>query len=77
MNYAVEMGSVAMILWHGDPLAGNDREISNYTTTVTRQRPGNSSRGTMFSVQSVPRYYKQGQSAVVIIPQTSFDSKAT
>jgi hypothetical protein len=29
MNYAVEMASVVMILWHVDPLLGNDRETNN------------------------------------------------
>jgi hypothetical protein len=47
------------ILWHIDPLLGNDRKISNYTTTVTRHRTLNSNRGTVFSVRSVPRCYKQ------------------
>jgi hypothetical protein len=28
-----------LILWHVDPLLGNGREISDYTTAVTRQRP--------------------------------------
>jgi hypothetical protein len=32
------------ILWHVDPLLGNDCEISNYTTAVTRQRSLNSNR---------------------------------
>jgi hypothetical protein len=32
-------------LWHVDPLLGNDHEISNYTTAVTRQWHGNSDRG--------------------------------
>jgi hypothetical protein len=46
------------------PLLGNDREINKSTTVVTRQLPVNSNRGTVFSVRSVPRYYKQGQLAV-------------
>jgi hypothetical protein len=41
------------------PLLGNDREISNYTTTVTRQWSVNSKRGTVFPVRSLPRRYKQ------------------
>jgi hypothetical protein len=32
------------ILWHVDLLLGNDNEIGNYTTAVTRQRPVNSNR---------------------------------
>jgi hypothetical protein len=47
------------ILWHVDTLLGNDRERSNYTTAVTRQRPVNSNRGMVFSVRSVPRCCKQ------------------
>jgi hypothetical protein len=47
------------ILWHVDPLLGNDSEISYYTTTVTRQRPVKSNRGNVFSVRSVPRCYEQ------------------
>jgi hypothetical protein len=54
------------ILWHLDPLLGNDREISNYTTAVTRQQPVSSNRGTMFSVQSVPRCYRWGQLDVAV-----------
>jgi hypothetical protein len=41
------------ILWYVAPLVCNDRDISNYTTAVTRQRPVNSNRGTGFSVRSV------------------------
>jgi hypothetical protein len=47
-----------MVLWHVDPLLGNDREISSCTTTVSRQRTVNSHRGTVFSVRFVPRYCK-------------------
>jgi hypothetical protein len=47
------------ILWHVDLLLGNDHEISNYTTTVTRQWPVNSDRGKVFSVWSVPKCYTQ------------------
>jgi hypothetical protein len=36
-----------MIMWHVNPLLGNDREISDYTTVVTRQRPFNK-RWTVF-----------------------------
>jgi hypothetical protein len=42
-----------------NPLLGNDSEISNYTTAVTRERLANSNRETVFSVRSVQRYYKQ------------------
>jgi hypothetical protein len=55
-----------LIVWHVDPMLGNDREISSYTTTVTRQLPVNRNRGTVFSVRPVPRCYKQGQLAVEI-----------
>jgi hypothetical protein len=34
--------------WYVDPLLGNDQEISNYTTAVTRQRSVNSNRGKIF-----------------------------
>jgi hypothetical protein len=40
-------------MWLVHLLPGNDHEISNYTTAV------NSNRGTVFSVRSVPRCYKQ------------------
>jgi hypothetical protein len=30
-----------LILWHVELLLGSDREIINYTTAVTRQRPVN------------------------------------
>jgi hypothetical protein len=46
------------MLWFVDPFEGNDHEISNYTTAVTRQQLLNSNRGTVFSVRSVPRCYK-------------------
>jgi hypothetical protein len=35
------------ILWHVDPLLGNNRE-TNYTTVVTRQKPIYSNRGIVF-----------------------------
>jgi hypothetical protein len=50
-----------LILWNVVPLLGNDRE-TNKTTDVTRQRPLNSNRGTVFSVRSVPSCYKQDSS---------------
>jgi hypothetical protein len=54
------------VLWHEAPLLGSDREISNYTTTVRRQRSINSNRGKVFSVRFVPRCYKQDKSGVVV-----------
>jgi hypothetical protein len=56
--------SLLKIIWHVDPLLGNDSEISNHTTAVTRQRSVNSNRGKVFSVRSAPICYKQGQLAV-------------
>jgi hypothetical protein len=56
---SVESKALDIILWHVDQLLGNDCEICNYTTAVTRQRPVNSNRGMIFSVQSVPRCYKK------------------
>jgi hypothetical protein len=53
-------------MWHVVLLLGNDREISNYTTTITRQRPVNSNRGTVFSVRSVPRCYKKNKLEVAV-----------
>jgi hypothetical protein len=49
------------ILWHVDPLLDNDREVSKYTTAVTRQRHVNSKRKMVLSVRSVPRSYKQNK----------------
>jgi hypothetical protein len=62
-------------LWHADPLLDSVCEIGDCTATVTKQRPANnrrmafsersakqqmySNRGTMLSVLSVPRCYKQ------------------
>jgi hypothetical protein len=51
--------AAVLILWHVDPLLGNDRVIGNYTTAITRRRPVNSKTGTVFSVRSLPRCYKQ------------------
>jgi hypothetical protein len=46
---------------HVDPLLGHDREIGNYTTAVTRQRPVNIHKGKMFSMT---RCYKQDKLGV-------------
>jgi hypothetical protein len=37
------------ILWHIDPLLGNDRETNNNTMTVARQRPARNNGGTVGS----------------------------
>jgi hypothetical protein len=55
-----------IILWHVDTMLGYDRKKSNYTTAFTRHRPVNSNRGTVFSVLSVPRYYKQNKIGVIV-----------
>lgn len=54
------------VLYISDPLLGNDYEISNYTTVVTRQWPVNSSRRSVLSLRSVPRCYKQVQLVVAL-----------
>jgi hypothetical protein len=54
------------ILWHVDPLLGDDHEISNYTTAVTRQLPVNTNREKVFSVRSVSGCYKQYKLGVVV-----------
>jgi hypothetical protein len=46
-------------MWLVDPLLGNDREISSYTTAVTGQQPVSGNRGMVFSVLSVLRCYNQ------------------
>jgi hypothetical protein len=43
-------------MWQVDSLLSNDCEISYYTTAVTRRRPVNSNRRTVFYLLSVPRY---------------------
>jgi hypothetical protein len=53
--------NTCIMLWHVDLLLGNGREISNHTTAVTKQRPVNSNKGTVFFVWCVPRCYKAGQ----------------
>jgi hypothetical protein len=45
-----------IIMSHVVSFLENNREISN---EVTRLRPVNSNRGTVFSVRAVPRCYKQ------------------
>jgi hypothetical protein len=55
---SVESKAMDVILWHVDLLLGNDCEIRSYTTAVSRQRPVNSNREMVFSVQFVPRCYK-------------------
>jgi hypothetical protein len=54
------------ILWHVDPLLGDDHEISNYTTAVTKQLPVNTNRKKVFSVRSVSRCFKQVKLGVVV-----------
>jgi hypothetical protein len=56
------------ILCHVDMLLGNDREISNTTTTVTRQLPVNCNGGAVFSAWSIQRCYKQGQLVFAVSP---------
>jgi hypothetical protein len=51
------------IFWHVDPLLCNDHEISQNTAAVTEKRLRkqtclHGSRGTVFSVLSMPRCYK-------------------
>jgi hypothetical protein len=41
------------VLWHVVPLLGNDSEINNYTTAITRQRHVNINIETVLSVRSV------------------------
>jgi hypothetical protein len=62
---STELMNSVIILWEVDPFLGNDRKINNYTTAVSRQRPVNSNRGTVFSVWSMPRCYKQGKLGAV------------
>jgi hypothetical protein len=54
-------------MWYVDPLLGNGREINNYKKAVTRQRPVNSNRETVFSVLSVPIFYKQDESVTELV----------
>jgi hypothetical protein len=79
--------STISILWHVDPLLGTDREISDCTAAVARQRSANNrgmvfsawsskqqfryNRGTVFSMLPVPRYYKQDKSRVYSVSQCS------
>jgi hypothetical protein len=64
-----------IIFCHVDPSAGNDREISNYKSAVTRQRRVNDKRGMVFCAQSVP----MGEQATMeyIIPPLSNNCIAT
>jgi hypothetical protein len=63
-----------IILWHVDPLLGNDREIIKRTTAVVRSRilqqtqnqQLHCNRGAVFSMLSVRNCYKQGQLAVAL-----------
>jgi hypothetical protein len=50
--------------WDADLLPGNDREISNYTTAVTRQWLVNSNKEKVFSVWYVPICCKQDKLGV-------------
>jgi hypothetical protein len=51
-----------MILWHVDPLLGNDREISMFP----RQQENTAIMEETFSTRSVPICYKQDQLAVAV-----------
>jgi hypothetical protein len=57
---------IYMILWNVDPLLGNDREISNYTTVFTRQRSVNRNGGMAFSVCSELICYKHDKLVVAV-----------
>jgi hypothetical protein len=52
------------ILWHVDPLLGNDSGTNNYKSVVTRQRTVKSNRGTVFSVWSMLKCHKQDNQSV-------------
>jgi hypothetical protein len=54
-----------ILLRHVCPLLDNDREISDYTTVVAKERHVNSNRETPFSVRSVSKCYKQDRLGVV------------
>jgi hypothetical protein len=56
-------------MWHEDLLLGNDHEINNYTKAITRWQPINSNSGTVLSVQSVPRCYKQDELVGELVSQ--------
>jgi hypothetical protein len=58
---------VSLELSHAYLLLNNDSEISNYTTTVTRQLPVKSNRGTVFSVRSVPICCKQDKLVIDLV----------
>jgi hypothetical protein len=69
LNKTLQSGQ--LILWHVDPLLGNDREKSNFTTTLSKLRLrkqtcllGNNCTETeepFFSVQFVLRCYKRNK----------------
>jgi hypothetical protein len=50
-----QMCKSLIILSHVDPLLGNDSEISNHTMSVTKQRPINCNRETVFSRDVISR----------------------
>jgi hypothetical protein len=64
--------SFGIILWHVDPLLGNNREKSSYYNSyygfsdeqVCMAAFEYSTRGTVFSVRSMPRSYKQDRGLV-------------
>jgi hypothetical protein len=89
MYYLPPVITVLIILWHVDPLLGNDHEISNYTQLLplalkqqqrkgvfctvcpdgcasnngichaTTKQQSHCNRGTVFSMRSMPKCYKQ------------------
>jgi hypothetical protein len=65
------------VMWYVDPLLGNDREISSYTTTMlsngsankhvsTAEREYSNNGKRCFSARSVPRCYKQDKLEVAV-----------
>jgi hypothetical protein len=53
------------ILWHADPLLGNNHEM-NCTMAITRQQPINSNRGTVFPVWTILTCYEQDKLGVAV-----------
>jgi hypothetical protein len=55
------------ILWHLEPLLGNDPELGNCKTAVARQRPLKNSRGMVFSARPVKEQLNCNRGAIFCV----------
>jgi hypothetical protein len=57
---------IIKLLWHVEPLLGNDCKISNYTTGSPQEQENTAIMEVVFSMLSMHGCYKQGQLHIVV-----------